>query len=218
MHAVLAPAPYLNRKTSTSPHSIRHTHALTPFVLGRLPSHTPVFLLDYLAAFCSVLPHFFPRAFRRQDVTEPAGRHADWSNSVMLQYICMYSECTYVCVCLNVYLCFYVFMHLCMCDCMNFFMCMYVLRKYVCMSVCIYVCMYACMCMCMDVRIRYVCMFVCMCRYVCVGNFCLLFMAPIIISCNITCFMISIIFTFLRICLLFMHLFIVYIFRSQCIF
>jgi hypothetical protein len=66
--------------------TLNRTHALPSFVLDRLHSHTPAFLLDCPALFCFVLPHFLARAFRRQDVTEPAGSHAAGSNSVMLQY------------------------------------------------------------------------------------------------------------------------------------
>ena len=64
--------------------TLNRTHALPSFVLDRLHSHTPAFLLDCPALFCFVLPHFLARAFRRQDVTEPAGSHAARSNSAML--------------------------------------------------------------------------------------------------------------------------------------
>ena len=51
------------------------------------------------------------------------------------------------------YMCMYVYGHVCMCACM--YVCMYVCCMYVCMYVYMYVCVDVCMCACM-----YMCMYV----------------------------------------------------------
>src|SRR6218665_3529789 len=77
--------------------------------------------------------------------------------SMCLCKFCVFTDasillCMFVCrayVCMNAYICKYLFAHVCMC--VHMYICIYTICMYVCMYVCMNVCMYVCMCVCVCV-------------------------------------------------------------------